>query len=89
MKNAKPWQKGSLSLGFFLAVSFAGCKSLPVTEVCIIGDSSCICVDPRKPEPEREYELTFEQCRNYVARSPQSEKIIRDWAARNCTAPEE
>ena len=56
-----------------------------MTEVCIVGDSGCICHDPRLDESARDYVLTFAECANFIARSPDSERIIREWALRNCT----
>lgn len=74
------------TLGIFLlsALLLNGCRSAPITEICIVGDDGCLCFDPRLAPEHQEYSLTFPQCKNFVARSPDSEARIREWASRNC-----
>jgi hypothetical protein len=52
--------------------------------VCLLGEVGCVCSDPRLPAGAQDYILTFEECRNYIARSPESEEILRRWALENC-----
>ena len=75
-----------LKLAFFLAASLSwfGCRTPPLVETCLIGDDGCICSDPRKPEGEQDYTLSWDECRNYVARSADSELLLRQWGERNC-----
>ncbi len=84
MKNERSWPVSWLAWVAFLGVSLSGCRSVPITEVCLVGDAGCVCSDPRRPEGEQEYILSFEECRNFVARSPESEKLLRRWALENC-----
>lgn len=67
-----------------LSIVTASCRTLPVTETCLIGDAGCLCVDPRRPDGEQEYTLTFEECKNYVARSIESEIQIAEWMEAHC-----
>lgn len=84
MKNVRLSRAIWLALGCFLGVSAPACRTPPLTEVCIVGDAGCVCSDPRRPDGEQDYVLTFEECRNFVARSPESEQILRRWALENC-----
>lgn len=84
MKNARLSPVSWLVWVAFLGVSLPACRTPPLTEVCIVGDSGCVCSDPRRAEGEQEYVLSFEECRNFVARSPESEQILRRWALENC-----
>lgn len=67
-----------------LSIALASCRTLPEVETCLIGDAGCLCIDPRLPEGEREYTLTFDECRNYVARSAESEVKILEWMEAHC-----
>lgn len=80
MKNVKLWFVTYLS-GLLL---LNGCKTLPEVENCLIGDAGCICLDRRLEEGSQSYILTFDECRNYVARSIDSEKEIHLWIKENC-----
>lgn len=55
------------------------CAGGPNIARCTIGSSGCICFDPRLPEDKQHFVLTFEQCRNYVAVSPDDAKEYADW----------
>lgn len=83
MRNERPWLASLLALVAFLA-SVPACRPPPAVEVCIVGESGCVCSDPRLPDGAQDYTLTFEQCRNFIARSPESEQTIRRWVVENC-----
>ena len=68
----------------FLSIASGSCRTMPVTETCLIGDAGCLCIDPRRPDGEQEYTLTFDECRNYVARSAESEIKIIEWLEAHC-----
>lgn len=51
-------------LALCLSIS-AGCKTAPVVETCLIGETSLICHDPRRDPSD--YELSFELARDYFA----------------------
>ena len=81
MRNARLWLASSLASVVFLG---SGCRTAPIVEVCLLGEAGCVCSDPRLPAGAQDYVLTFEECRNYIARSPESEEILRRWALENC-----
>lgn len=84
MKNARRSPASLLAWAVILGASLPACRSVPITEVCLVGDVGCVCNDPRRPEGTQDYILTFEECQNFVARSPESEQILRRWALDNC-----
>lgn len=67
-----------------LCIGSSSCRTMPMTETCLIGDAGCLCIDPRLPDGEQEYTLTFEDCKNYVARSAESEIKIIEWMGEHC-----
>lgn len=59
----------------------------PPREVCFIGEYGLPCYDPRKPEGEQVYTLTFEAGRNYQAMNPVDYQAHQDWIQKNCWGP--
>ncbi len=59
----------------------------PPRELCILGDSGCVCFDPRLPADRQTYILPYEQCRNYVATNPVDYDAHQEWVSRNCFGP--
>lgn len=59
----------------------------PPRELCILGNSGCVCFDPRLPEEQQSYILPYEQCLNYVATNPVDYDTHQEWISRNCHGP--
>ncbi len=67
-------------------------SSFPKVERCLIGDEGLLCYDPKEDE---NYVLSFEESKNYVAISPESYEILKEWIERRlhgktaieCTVP--
>jgi hypothetical protein len=56
----------------------------PVRESCMVGEAGCVCFDPRRPEGEQHYTLSFEACRNYIAYHPSEYDTLQEWISRTC-----
>lgn len=83
MKLEKSLLRGLLILAVICQVS---CRlKPPKQELCIIGDRGCICYDERK-DP-KEYMLTFDECRNYIATNPDDYASTMKWLQKNCWGP--
>lgn len=59
----------------------------PPRELCILGDSGCLCFDPRLPVDQQSYLRSFSDCRNYVATNPMDYDSQQEWISRNCNGP--
>ena len=59
----------------------------PERAVCVIGDSGCICFDPRLPVDQQNYVKTFRECINYQAMEPQDYNNLQGWISLNCYGP--
>jgi hypothetical protein len=81
MTSAKSLFVSSLIIA---SLSLSACKNVPEVETCIVGDGECICFDPRLPQGKQDYVLTLEECRNFIARSSESEMQILHWMERHC-----
>jgi hypothetical protein len=79
----------SVGLGSCAAFGLGGPKPprQPPRELCILGDSGCICFDPRLPEGKQSYVLTYAECRNYVATNPADYDAGQEWISRQCFGP--
>lgn len=84
MKNVRSL---SVSLLVTLAILLSGASKCstkpPQIERCLIGDSGCICFDPRLPSGQREYTLSFKECLNYIATNPDDYMTAQEWCANN------
>lgn len=56
----------------------------PEAEVCVLGDSGCICFDPRLPVDQQSYVRSFQECKNYVATNVTDYNAKQDWIRANC-----
>ena len=73
-------------------------KPVPYTQPerasCMVGESGCVCFDPRLPECPgeitatvplcRNYVLSFEQCRNYIVYHPSEYDTLQEWISDTC-----
>jgi hypothetical protein len=78
-----------------LCLTVSGCRHLqtfPQVPRCLIGEAGLICYDPKEDE---DFILSFDEGRNYIAVSPESYEIIKEWIERRlhgktaieCTVP--
>lgn len=70
-----------LLLGVFAA---SACKHKPPAhELCVIGDNTLLCDDPR--ESPMEYERTWDESVNYICTNPDDFENVRSWVDRKLT----
>ena len=85
----KPQKKEKMQLktwlSFTLAFSFYGCKSIPPHTIYVLDSESKggwgMRTDKPKEEPTWKPYLYMD---NYVCRSPEDERLLIEWAKRNC-----
>lgn len=82
MKIEGFWRKGWLCL---FVVLLSCCTRPPDGPVGIMGDSGCVYHDESLPEERRDYVLSFEDCKNHIATSPDYFRVLLQ-AYRGCTA---
>lgn len=75
--------KASLVLAL---IGVFGCQSfgkLPKGEVCLVSDTlpGCICASPERPDG---YDKPLEECRNYIAISPEYWQRIDEYVVNHC-----
>jgi hypothetical protein len=76
---------GALCLLILSSILLSGCRgSMPPIELCIVGDSGCICNDPRLPVGRQEYVISFSECRNYIATNPKDYQDTQEWVIQRC-----
>lgn len=93
MRIAQLLLNGFLSLSVGLSASgcahaFGRHTPIPYTQParvsCMVGESGCVCFDPRLPVEEQHYTLSFEACRNYIAFDPSEYDTLQEWISRTC-----
>lgn len=81
----------SLSVGLGSCAAFGLGKPRPPRqpprEICILGDTGCVCFDPRLPEGQQSYVRPYPECRNYIATNPIDYDAGQEWVSRNCFGP--
>lgn len=97
MRTALHWLVVSLSLSAAsseLAHGFGSKRpARPAREVCVLGESGCLCFDARLDEDKRSYirpytkKFTDGGCLDFIATNPVDYDAGEEWIARNCFGP--